>query len=214
MQKGTNTGFTVSRFPLWPSCPASLCLGGVSTTGALLVVGLMAFALPAHAESNLLENSPFLAPESVARTAQQTAPLELRSIVKEGGQYEFSLYDSVKKQSTWVHLNEPGSGFLVKTFDAANNAVTVEQHNRTYTLALKEAKIVALVATIQSPVPNSAPLPPQVEGILPGKYQPLSPQELLLRRQAIIKWQKERRNQDSVSSLVVPPTDVVMPHGE
>jgi len=179
----------------------------------LLSIGLMSMVVLARAESNLLENSPFLPPDTIAHTTQQSAPLELRSIVKEDGQYEFSLYDSAKKQSTWVRLNEPGSEFRVKTFDPANNAVTVEQHNRTYTLELKEAKITALGAAIQSPVPNSPPVPPQVAGDLPGKFQPLSPQELLLRRQAIIKWQKERRNQDSVSSSVVPPTDALTPHG-
>jgi hypothetical protein len=179
----------------------------------MVILGLMSIVLSTWAESNLLQISPFLPIGQATTAAQQAAPLELRSIVKEGGQYEFSLYDSAKKQSTWVRLNEQGSEFRVKTFDAANNAVTVEQHNRTYTLALKEAKITALGATIQSPVPNSPPLTPQVAGDLPGKFQPLSPQELLLRRQAIIKWQKERRNQDSVSSPVVPPTDFLTPHG-
>lgn len=93
------------------------------------------------ADSNLLENSPFLPTGQAAAAAQQSAPLELRSIVKEGGQYEFSLYDAAKRQSTWIRLNEPGTDFLVKAFDPANNVVTVEQHSRIYTLALKEGKI-------------------------------------------------------------------------
>jgi hypothetical protein len=116
----------------------------------------------ARAESNLLENSPFLPPDTIAHTTQQSAPLELRSIVKEDGQYEFSLYDSAKKQSTWVRLNEPGSEFRVKTFDPANNAVTVEQHNRTYTLALKEAKITALGMRPGSVDPSGTDAPSQL----------------------------------------------------
>jgi hypothetical protein len=121
----------------------------------LLSVGLMSMVVLARAESNLLENSPFLPPDTIAHTTQQSAPLELRSIVKEDGQYEFSLYDSAKKQSTWVRLNEPGSEFRVKTFDPANNAVTVEQQGRIYTLALKDAKISLLAAFQTPPVVNS-----------------------------------------------------------
>ncbi len=105
-------------------------------------IGIALLLIPSvPAGSNLLENSPFLPTDQAATVAQQAAPLELRSILMEGGQYEFSLYDSAKKQSTWIGLNEPGDGILVKTFDPTKNVVTVEHRSRTYTLALKEARI-------------------------------------------------------------------------
>ncbi|MGA2444448.1 MAG: hypothetical protein ABSG50_03335 [Opitutaceae bacterium] len=98
-----------------------------------------------QADSNLLENSPFLPPNvSATGAAQEAAPLELRSVLKAGGDYEFSLYDTVKKQSTWARLNEPGYDFVVKAFDPEKDAVTVELRNRTYKLTLKEAKITQL----------------------------------------------------------------------
>jgi hypothetical protein len=111
---------------------------------ALPICGVIILSLSAQAGTALLENSPFLPPGAVAAIAQQAAPLELRSIVKSDGQYEFSLYDSARKQSIWVHLKEPGHDFLVKAYDPANSIVTVEHRSRTYTLTLKEAKITPL----------------------------------------------------------------------
>ena len=98
-----------------------------------------------QADSNLLENSPFLPPNvSATGAAQEATPLELRSVLKAGGDYEFSLYDTAKKQSTWAKLNESGYDFIVKAFDPEKDTVTVELRNRTYKLTLKEAKITQL----------------------------------------------------------------------
>jgi hypothetical protein len=144
------------------------------------LLGVVMAALPLQATSNLLENSPFLPGNVAAGAAQNSAPLELRSILKEGGEYEFSLYDAAKKQSTWVRLNESGHDFTVKAFDPDKETVTVEQKSRTYLLALKEAKIALLnIAPGQTlgnagMPPNSAPggiLPP---GVLPpgGPFPP------------------------------------------
>jgi hypothetical protein len=126
----------------------------------LPLLGMVALGLPAPAASNLLENSPFLPPNNSPGAAQQAAPLELRSILKAGGVYEFSLYDTAKKQSTWVGLNESGHDFLVKAFDPANDTVTVEQRSRTYKLTLKEAKI-ALLSTPPGGPPGSVAGAPQ-----------------------------------------------------
>jgi hypothetical protein len=119
----------------------------------LPLLGMMPLVLPVQAGSNLLENSPFLPPNlSAAGAAQEAAPLELRSVLKAGGEYEFSLYDSAKKQSTWARLNEPGHDFVVKAYDPEKDTVTVELRNRTFKLTLKEAKITQL-----SPAPGQPP---------------------------------------------------------
>jgi hypothetical protein len=126
-----------------------------------LIGGALA-ALPLRATSNLIENSPFMPGSASAATAQQGAPLELRSILKEEGEYEFSLYDPGKKQSTWSGLNETGHEFTIKAFDRKNEIVTVEFKNRTYKLGLKESKIELLtMAASQQPggagaLPNGA----------------------------------------------------------
>jgi len=137
------------------------------------LLGLVVAALPLQATSNLLENSPFLPGNVAAGAAQNSAPLELRSILKEGGEYEFSLYDAAKKQSTWVRLNESGHDFTVKAFDPDKETVTVEQKSRTYLLALKEAKI-ALVTMAPGQTSANAGMPPNPApgGVLPPGVLP------------------------------------------
>jgi hypothetical protein len=161
----------------------------------LLIVPLFVLAItasPAKASSNLLENSPFLPPDAAVRAAQQTAPLELRSIVKEGGQYEFSLYDPAKKQSTWIRLNEPGTEFLVKAFDPANNIVTVEQHSRVYTLTLKEARIALLSVSPAAPPSGSGPGKPNGGETQQVAKNELSPAQIrLLEHLREVKRQRE-----------------------
>jgi hypothetical protein len=125
-----------------------------------------AMALPLSAGSNLLENSPFMPPNSSGAAAREATPLELRSILRDGDDYEFSLYDTAKKQSTWARLNESGHDFVVKAYDADKETVTVERQNRTYKLTLKEARIVPLNMVTVSNQPPSISTSPQV--IMPG----------------------------------------------
>jgi len=122
----------------------------------LPLVGLVFLAPSGRAGSNLLDNSPFLPPNSPAGGAQETAPLELRSIFKTGAAYQFSLFDAAKRQSVWVGLNEPGQDFVVKSFDAAHDTITVDQRGRSFKLTLKEAKI-ALLNTVPAAVPGAVP---------------------------------------------------------
>ncbi len=123
----------------------------------ILPLAGLAMLVPAgRADSNLLENSPFLPPNSAAGGAQEAAPLELRSILKSGGAYQFSLYDTARRQSTWVGLNEAGHDFVVKAFDAAHDTITVDQRGRSFKLTLKESRI-ALLNTV--PVAGSGAIP-------------------------------------------------------
>lgn len=115
--------------------------------------------LPLRATSNLIDNSPFMPASTSAAAAQQGAPLELRSILKEEGEYEFSLYDPGKKQSTWSGLNEPGHEFTIKAFDRKNEIVTVEFKNRIYKLGLKESKIELLTMTASQQHGGAGALP-------------------------------------------------------
>lgn len=130
----------------------------------LPLLAIAAGALPIRAGSTLLENSPFLPPNTSAGAAQEASPLELRSILRAGGDFEFSLYDPAKKLSTWARLNEPGHDFIVKAYDPQKEMVTVERRSRTYKLALKEAKILPL-AVVSSQTPGMAGMPP---GMTPG----------------------------------------------
>ena len=143
----------------------------LALVGPILIgVGVV---LPARAASNLLENSPFLPINLASGAAQETAPLELRSIVREGDAYEFSLYDPTRKASTWARLNEPGRDFVIKAFDPDKEAVTIEQKGHTYRLALKESKIaLSAFSPYRAQMPSAAGIPP---GVTPGSAPGLAP---------------------------------------
>ncbi len=182
----------------------------------LPLLGMVALGLSAPAASNLLENSPFLPANNAQGAAQEATPLELRSILKAGSVYEFSLYDTAKKQSTWIGLNESGHDFLIKAFDPANDTVTVEQRSRTYKLTLKEAKI-ALLSTPPGPASIAgAPQPgtgpqfqsPAIGRNPPGPISALTPEQLR-NLEADINRRRELRRQATVSpaplSTAQPP---------
>jgi hypothetical protein len=188
----------------------------------LPLLGMVPLVLPVQAGSNLLENSPFLPPNvSAAGAAQDAAPLELRSVLKAGGEYEFSLYNPAKKQSTWARLNEPGYDFVVKAYDPEKDTVTVELRNRTFKLTLKEAKITQL-STAPGPPPAAVAAGPQpVAGrgqpgpTPPGRDQsgaaPALTPEQLRNLQADINRRRELRRQATASPGPATPAQPPAP---
>jgi hypothetical protein len=186
------------------------------------LLGMVPLVLPVQAGSNLLENSPFLPPNlSAAGAAQEAAPLELRSVLKAGGEYEFSLYDPVKKQSTWARLNEPGHDFVVKAYDPEKDTVTVELRNRTFKLTLKEAKITQLSTAPGQPPAAVAAGPQPVAGrgqpgpTPPGRDQsgaaPALTPEQLRNLQADINRRRELRRQATASPGPATPAQPPAP---
>ncbi len=188
----------------------------------LPLLGMVPLVLPVQAGSNLLENSPFLPPNvSAAGAAQEAAPLELRSVLKAGGEYEFSLYDPAKKQSTWARLNEPGHDFVVKAYDPEKDTVTVELRNRTFKLTLKEAKIAQLSTAPGQPPAAVAAGPQPVAGrgqpgpTPPGRDQsgaaPALTPEQLRNLQADINRRRELRRQATASPGPATPAQPPAP---
>jgi len=190
-----------------------------------LLLGGAVAAVPLQATSNLLDNSPFLPGNVAAGAGQDSAPLELRSIVKEGGEYEFSLYDAAKKQSTWSRLNESGHDFTVKAFDPAKEVVTVEHKSRTYKLALRESKI-ALLAVAPGPPqagggtapangapgsqpaglrPGIGPFPAAMERGPNGTAPSLTPEQLRNLEADINRRRELRRQAAAAQSAAAPP---------
>lgn len=91
--------------------------------------------------------SPFLPPASQEQAAPtEDAQIELRGIMATGDDYMFSIYDASRRMSVWKGLNEPGHEFVVRSFDPARDAVTVEHQGRTLTLALRTAKVASAPA--------------------------------------------------------------------
>ena len=104
--------------------------------------------------------SPFLPQSSGAVGAvTENSPIELRGILAIPGGSLFGLFDPVKKQGGWVKLNESGHDYTVRTYDATNDAVTVEYQGRVVSLALKTAKIESMpaMAMAQPPRPMAGP---------------------------------------------------------
>ena len=104
--------------------------------------------------------SPFLPRNGAgAGAASANSPIELRGIMAIPGGMLFGLFDPVQKKGGWVKLNEAGRDFLVRTYDAANDGVTVEYQGRVLNLLLKTSKIEALpaMAMVGPPRPMNGP---------------------------------------------------------
>jgi hypothetical protein len=55
----------------------------------------------------------------------------------------YCIYDTAKKSSAWVGLNEKGNDFVVKAADPAGESVTVEFQGRSLKLLLRTAKVAS-----------------------------------------------------------------------
>ena len=109
---------------------------------------------PAAARADLAQASPFL-PANVADSAAKggaAGPVELRGVMSTEQGTEYCIYDTVRKTSAWVGLNESGNGFVVKSADPGGDSVTVDFQGRTMRLVLRTAK----VASAGSAVPMQA----------------------------------------------------------
>ena len=123
---------------------------------ALALGGMWSCSLWAQGISTV---SPFV-PENgpSAGAVTENSPIELRGIMAIPGGSLFGLFDPVKKQGGWVKLNEAGRDFTVRSYDAANDAVTVEYQGRVLSLALKTSKIESMPAMMaQAPRPMPGP---------------------------------------------------------
>jgi hypothetical protein len=128
-------------------------------TGAVLGL-LLGMSALLHGADTLSGSSPFLPPSTggEAATASTDAALELRGIMGADDQLRFSIYDPAKHMSSWKRLNEPGHEFVVRSYDASRDAVTVDYQGRSLTLMLKTAKVASAPAS-GPPIAGAAPQP-------------------------------------------------------
>ncbi len=122
------------------------------------------------AEPNQNPFAPAGAPPPVAQAEPNS--LELRGIVSgTNGQTVFGVFDPVRRQSSWLRLDETGHDFVVRAHDEARRTVRVDYNGRTIELQLKEAKI----ETAAQPMPMPMPAP-QMQAPRPGGVPPAMPQ--------------------------------------
>ncbi|HVU23522.1 MAG TPA: hypothetical protein VHE13_05300 [Opitutus sp.] len=116
--------------------------------------------LAAAAVDSLPGPSPFL-PAAGSQAAEETpdAPIELRGVVTNDGTTMFSIYDTARKSSDWVGLNESGHPYTVRNYDEAHDTVTVDFQGRSLTLALHTAKVAAAPVTLPA-TPAGMVIPP------------------------------------------------------
>jgi hypothetical protein len=95
--------------------------------------------------ADLAPSSPFLPANSAAAGAQAgpAGPVELRGIMATSQGVAYCIYDTAKKTSAWVGLNEGGNDFVVKSADPASDSVTVDFQGRSLRLVLRTAKVAS-----------------------------------------------------------------------
>jgi len=117
---------------------------------------------------SLLSNSPFGSAKSSGQPADTaTQPLEFRGVLEENGQQIFSIYDTATKRSRWVGINAASDDFVVKSYDAGANSISLDQHGRVLALTLKTGPKV--VQNMPPPMPVG--MQPGANG-LPGQVMP------------------------------------------
>jgi hypothetical protein len=185
----------------------------------LLALFAVCFLWEASAQAqNISMTSPFLPRTgSPIGATTENSPVELRGILRADGSPVFGLYDPVKRQSGWVKLNETGKDFpaTVRSYDAANEAISVEYQGRTVNLALKTAKIESLPMTTPGPRPAQPPVPgvsvtggPQVDNARQMEAVAAEVQRRRLQRQAALQQNQASPNgpgQPGVINAPVPP---------
>jgi hypothetical protein len=125
----------------------------------LLIVNLCwvtGAALSSHAQAPLAESSPFSPPENAgvtgAASVASSSGLELRGVMWTDGGARFCIYDTARRRSVWVGIQETGYPFVLSAANPTCDAVTVDWKGRRLTLALREAK--AAPSTYRGPVPS------------------------------------------------------------
>jgi hypothetical protein len=133
-----------------------------------------AMGLAASLRADLAPASPFLPANApaAAGAAAAAGPIELRGLMPTADGYAYCIYDTAKKKSVWVGLNETGHDFVVKSSNTGSDSVKVDYQGRTLTLTLKEAKVTSAGAANAEPPPaRPGPPGPGLPGLNPGDEQ-------------------------------------------
>jgi hypothetical protein len=174
-----------------------------------VVSALAALGLAAALRADLAPASPFLPANSpaAAGAAAAAGPIELRGLMPTPDGYAYCIYDTAKKKSVWVGLNETGHDFVVRSSAAGSDSVKVDYQGRTMTLTLKEAKVTSAgIANSEAPpVMPGRPGPgnPGLPNMNPGDEQKrldAVAQEVRRRRQ-----EREKAAQAAQGGQALPP---------
>src|SRR5579859_3845329 len=103
-----------------------------------LISAALAAAGSPSLRADLAGASPFLPPNAAAAAGQAgpSGPVELRGIMGTGSGFAYCIYDTARKTSTWVGLNEKGNDLVVRMADPTHESVTVDYQGQTLKLVL------------------------------------------------------------------------------
>lgn len=155
----------------------------------------LGLSLMAAAQAAISTESPFIPKNGqVAAAPTENAPIELRGVMSAPDGVYFAIYEPSTQKGNWVKAGETGSGYVVRSYDEANNSVSVEYQGRLQTLTLKEAKFdgtaaVTMPMVAQQPIvmPNAAQRPPGGATVAP------TPADEAARLQQVANEVKRRR---------------------
>ncbi|HMD61612.1 MAG TPA: hypothetical protein VKG78_09280 [Opitutaceae bacterium] len=140
-----------------------MCHPNLAVLAVLSATVALACAVPLRAD--LAQASPFLPPPGSAAPGAQagpSGPVELRGIMSTPAGAAYCIYDTAKKTSAWVGLNEAGNDFVVKAADPDSDSVTVDFQGRSLRLVLRTAKVASAGAGGSGVAPAASPSSPVV----------------------------------------------------
>ena len=191
-------------------------------TSSLLTAALLGLGSASAIDlEGLVKNSPFGG--TGAATGPGAAPntLEFRGMYAEGGVNYYSIYNTLTKQSSWVAEGEAPSTnvpVVVKGFDAANEALIIDNGGQPQQMALHQAVVVVYrgPSPAQLAAVSNAIAPSSSVGV-PGNSGPqnLTPEQVEAFRQSMKdKFNKNRGpdgNNGSTTSGKTPKTPTAAP---
>jgi len=124
-----------------------------------VVPALAAMGLSGALHADLAPVSPFLAPNAAAAgaAAGPSSPIELRGLMPTPNGLAFCIFDTAKKKSVWIGMNETGHDFVVRSASPESDTISVDYQGKSMKLTLKAAKVDSAGAA--SLGPPSAPAP-------------------------------------------------------
>jgi hypothetical protein len=162
---------------------------------ASLGIGLLATA-----QAAISTDSPFMPKNGQVMAAPtENTPIELRGVMSAPDGMYFAIYEPATQKGNWVKLGEADAAYVVRSYDEANSAVSVEYQGRLQTLTLKEARFdgtaAVLPTVVQQPVtlPGGVPTRQPMPGGMPVAANVSNPADEAARLQQVANEVKRRR---------------------
>lgn len=130
-----------------------------------MIPALAAMGLAGSLRADLAPASPFLPPNAAAAgaAAGPASPIELRGLMPTPNGLAFCIFDTAKKKSVWIGMNETGHDFVVRSANPESDSISVDYQGKSMKLTLKAAKVdSAGAANAGAPAPMPGGLPNRV----------------------------------------------------